>query len=203
MSRSILKALSVLALVQGLVAAAQGPAALDDRAERERIARERSEATARHDQRRRECEQRFAVTACVDAARAEQRQTMIRLRRQEALLDEGQRKARAAQRLAAIEQKRGEERVRVVVPRAEARASAPEPRPPRGAASSAERASTPPAPAAASAVDRRTAEARSRARFDAQQREAAARRDAAQWKRIQREKNGKPPSAPLPDPAAR
>ena len=143
MSRSILRTLAVLALVQGLVAVAQGPAVIDDRAERERIARERSEATARHDQRRRECEQRFAVTACVDEARAEHRQTMIRLRRQEALLDEGQRKARAAQRLAAIEQKRGEERVRVVVPRTEARASAPEPLPPRAAASSAERASAP------------------------------------------------------------
>lgn len=203
MSRSIGRALAVLALVQGLVAVAQGPAAIDDRVERERIARERSEATARHDQRRRECELRFAVTACVDEARAEHRQTMIRLRRQEALLDEGQRKARAAQRLAAIEQKRGEERVRVVVPRAEARASAPEPRPPRGAASSAERASTPAAAAAASAADRRSAEARSRARFDAQQRDAAARREAVQQKRIQREKNGKPPSAPLPDPAVR
>jgi colicin import membrane protein len=202
MSRPFVRALAVLALVQGLVAAAQGPGALDDRAERERIARERSEATARHDQRRRECEQRFAVTACVDEARAEHRQTMIRLRRQEALLDEGQRKARAAQRLAAIEQKRGEERARIVVPRAGAQATTPEPRPPRGAASSAERASTPAVPAAASAADRRAAEARSRARFDAQQRDAAARRDAAQQKRIQREKSGKPPSAPLPDPAA-
>ncbi|WP_341891813.1 hypothetical protein [Variovorax sp. YR752] len=197
MSAAIVRALALalLALVQGLAAVAQGPAAVDDRAERERIARERSEAAARHDQRRRECEQRFAVTACVDEARAEHRQTMMRLRRQEALLDEAQRKARAAQRLAAIEQKRSEERTRVAVPRAaQARASAPEARQLRPAASPpAERAS-----AAASA-----AEARSRERFDVRQREAAARREAAQRRRIEREKNGKPPSAPLPDPAAR
>lgn len=200
MNRSIVKALAVLVLVQGLVAVAQGPAAVDDRAERERIARERSEATIRHDQRRRECEQRFAVTACVDEARAEHRQTMMRLRRQEALLDESQRKARAAQRLAAIEQRRSEERTRVVVPRAApARASAAEARQPRPAASApAERASAPAASVSASA-----AEARSRERFDARQREAAARRDAAQQRRVEREKNAKPPSAPLPDPAAR
>jgi colicin import membrane protein len=207
MSRSTIRALAVLALVQGLVAVAQGPSALDDRAERGRIARERSEATARHDQRRRECEQRFAVTACVEEARADHRQTMMRLRRQEALLDEAQRKERAAQRLAAIEQKRSEERTRVPVPRAQARASAPEARPPavaaataaeRASAPAAERASTPSASGAGSA-----AETRSRVRFDARQREAAARRDAAEQRRIQREKNGKPLSAPLPDPAAR
>ena len=50
-----------------LLAALQ-PAHADDRADRERIARERAEADARFQARRRECEQRFAVTACVDEA---------------------------------------------------------------------------------------------------------------------------------------
>lgn len=203
MNRSIVKALALLAGVQGLVAVAQGPAALDDRAERGRIAQERSEATALHDQRRRECEQRFAVTACVEEARADHRQTMMRLRRQEALLDEAQRKERAAQRLAAIERKRSEERTRVAAPRAQIRASAPAARQPAvAAAPAAERASAPAAATAAAGAGS-AAEARSRARFDARQREAATRRDAAEQRRIQRERNGKPLSAPLPDPAAR
>jgi len=202
MNRAVVKALALLAGVQGLVAVAQGPAALDDRAERGRIAQERSEATALHDQRRRECEQRFAVTACVEEARADHRQTLMRLRRQEALLDEAQRKERAAQRLAAIERKRSEECTRVAAPRGQIRASAPAARQPAvAAAPAAERAAASSAPSAAGAGS--AAEARSRARFDARQLEAATRRDAAEQRRIEREKSGKPRAAPLPDPAAR
>lgn len=195
---SWLRALSLLAALLVLE-----PARADEAAERERIARERSEATARHERQRRECEQRFAVTACVDEARAEHRQTMMGLRRQEALLDEAQRKQRAAERLAAIEQKTRQERGAASSPM-QGRASAAEPRRPRVPAMAASRpASTAAVAAAASTPDRREAESRSRARFDARQREAAARREAAEQRRIEREKSGKPPAAPLPDPATR
>ncbi|MFT3955628.1 MAG: hypothetical protein QM722_14945 [Piscinibacter sp.] len=186
------------ALVLGAMLTVLVPARADEAAERERISRERAEATARHERQRRECEQRFAVTACVDEARAEHRQTMMRLRRQEALLDEAQRKQRAAQRLAAIEQKGREERG-VAAPRASA--SAAEPRRPRAPSLAASRPAA--SASAASAPERRADEARSRARFDARQRDAAARREAAEQRRVEREKAGKPPAAPLPDPAAR
>lgn len=204
--RRLVRAIWLQAVFLGALVLALAPARADEAAERERIARERSEATARHDQARRECEQRFAVTACVDEARAEHRQTMMRLRRQEALLDGAQRKQRAAQRLAEIEQNTRQERG--VAPRAQAQASAAQPRQPRTPAAAASRPGTSASAAAASAAaasssERRAGEERSRARFDARQRDAAVRREAAEQRRLEREKGGKPPSAPLPDPAAR
>jgi colicin import membrane protein len=203
--KRVARAILLQAVLLGSLVLALTPARADEAAERERIARERSEATARHDRQRRECEQRFAVTACVDEARAEHRQTMMQLRRQEALLDEAQRKQRAAQRLAEIEQKTRQERS--AAPGAQLQASAVQPRKPRLPAVAASRpaalASAASASPAASAPQRRADEARSRARFDARQRDAAMRREAAEQRRLEREKGGKPPSAPLPDPAAR
>ena len=106
---------SVLLWVCGLLACV--PAQADDRQERARIARERDEATLRFQQRQRECEQRFAVTACVDEARAEHRQALLRLRGQESVLDEAERKQRAAQRMAAIRAKGSAEAARDAPPR--------------------------------------------------------------------------------------
>lgn len=185
------------ALCTGLATAAV-PA--DETVERERIARERAEATARFEQRQRECAQRFAVTACVDAARAEHRQTLLQLRRQEGVLDEAQRKQRAAQRMQAIEEKRRAEQERASAPPATPRPPPLQVKPPRPAA-----AHSPPSAAdrPASAPDRSLEEARNRERFEARQREAQAHRDDAARRRAQREQAGKKPSAPLPDPAAR
>lgn len=185
-------------IVLVLLLFALAPVRADEAAERERIARERAEATARHERQQRECEQRFAVTACVEEARAEHRQTLMRLRRQEALLDQAQRRQRAAQRLAEIEQKTRQERS---APAERAALPGAEPRRPRAPAVATVRAA--PAASAASAPDRGAEEARSRARFDARQREAVTRREAAEQRRIEREKSGKTPAAPLPDPAAR
>lgn len=200
--RRVVRAIWLQAMFLGALVLALTPARADEAAERERIVRERAEATARHEQQRRECEQRFAVTACVDEARAEHRQTMMRLRRQEALLDEAQRKQRAAQRLAEIEQKTREERS--AAPRAQAQASAAQQRKPRIPAAAASRPGISASAASpASAPERRAGEERSRARFDARQRDAAVRRETAEQRRLEREKGGKPPSAPLPDPAAR
>jgi len=81
------------------------PARADDSAERARIARERADVEARFQAQRRECETRFAVTACVDEARAGHRQG-----REEGVLDEAQRRQRAAARLSAIEEKQRAER---------------------------------------------------------------------------------------------
>jgi uncharacterized membrane-anchored protein YhcB (DUF1043 family) len=175
------------------------PARADDSAERARIARERADVEARFQAQRRECETRFAVTACVDEARAGHRQALQRLRREEGVLDEAQRRQRAAARLSAIEEKQRAERERASAPRAERPAAEPlQVRAPRQAASAAAR----PASAPASAPDRAAEEARKRAAFEARQREAREHREQAEQRRAQREKSGKA-AAPLPDPAAR
>ncbi len=174
------------------------PAQADEAAERSRIARERAEAQARFEQRQRECAQRFAVTPCVEEARAEHRQALLQLRRQEGVLDEAQRKQRAAARLAAIEEKRRAEQERAARPRAE-REPAPlqlKP-PPRAPAVAARPASTPASDPGAAAREQRN-----RARFEARQRDAQAHREEAERRSAERESKGKA-STPLPDPAAR
>lgn len=188
----------VLLWVCGLLACI--PAQADDRQERARIARERDEATLRFQQRQRECEQRFAVTACVDEARAEHRQALLRLRGQESVLDEAERKQRAAQRMAAIREKVSAEAARDASPRPVRPAPAMQVREPRqkAASSAISRPAT-----AASAPERSAQEARSRERFEKRQREARADRDEAARRRAERTKPGKSPGAPLPDPAGR
>lgn len=188
---------ALLATVCVLLAALE-PARADDSAERARIVRERGEVEARFQQRQRDCQARFAVTACVDEARAEHRQALQRLRREEGVLDEAQRRQRAAARLAAIEEKQRAERERASAPRAQRQAEPPlQVRPPRQPAAAARPASAP-----ASAPDRSVDEARKRTRFEERQRDAREHRDQAEQRRVQREKSGKPVT-PLPDPAAR
>jgi hypothetical protein len=183
----------------GLLACASVRA--DDREERSRITRERGEATQRFQQRQRDCEQRFAVTACVDEARAEHRQALLRLRGQESVLDEAERKRRAAQRMEAIRDKVSAEAARDASPRPARTAPAMTVSAPR------QKAAAPPAaprPASAASGPARSAqEARSRERFEERQREAKAHRDAAAQRQAERAKPGKAAVAPLPDPAAR
>lgn len=188
-----------LLLACGLVACASVHA--DDREERARIARERSEATGHFQQRQRECEQRFAVTSCVDEARAEHRQALLRLRGQESVLDEAERKRRAAQRVAAIREKVSAEAARDAEPRPARPAPAMNVSAPRQKPASAAPARV--AASAASAPDRSAQEARSRERFERRQREAKAHQDEAARRQSERTKPGKAPVPPLPDPAAR
>jgi hypothetical protein len=74
-------------------------AAQDDTGERARIAAERTAAEATLAERERECSTRFVVTACVEEARSDYRATLDGLRRQQALLDEAERRQRAGERL--------------------------------------------------------------------------------------------------------
>lgn len=193
---------ALLVAVSLSLLALAGPAQADEAAERARIGRERAEAQSRFEQRQRECAQRFAVTPCVEEARAEHRQAMIQLRRQEAVLDEAQRKQRAAARLAAIEEKRRAEAERAASAPAPARAATPiQVKPPRAPASAAAaRPASAPAPASSAATAQR--EQRKRAQFEARQRDAQAHREEAERRRSERAAAGKA-SAPLPDPAAR
>lgn len=187
-------------LLAGLGAACHAARA-DEAGERQRIARERAQAVALFEQRQRECEQRFAVTSCVEQARSEHRQTLLRLRGQESVLDEAQRKQRAAQRMAAIREKVSAEAAREQAPVAPRREPAMRVSPPRSR--SASRPQSAASVSAAQDDERADAEARSRARFEARQREAQAQRDAAARRQAERQKPGRPPSPPLPDPAAR
>ena len=200
----------VLSLVwgQGLPAgAADEPSA--ELVQRERIDKERRQAVFNFEVALRECQSRFAVTACVDAARTVQRDKLDSLRRQEEVLDGNERRRRAAERLEVIREKT-EAQARAVPP---ATSATSRPGPAAGGSSaqgasghSAARSHAPasaPLPmlrglgAAPSAAARAQAErsAAERAATSRQRREAAARR--------QQEKREKPavpkrPAAPLP-----
>jgi colicin import membrane protein len=193
-----LPALLLFAVAPSLVHAA---APIGDAAERERIAAERAVAETRFVEERLACQRNFVVTSCVDAARKRERDVLTGLRRQEALLDEAQRRQRAAERMAAIRAKVSAEderrREQAAQPRRE-RPLLPQP-PAAGPMPTARAASAPSARGTAASAER---EARSRARFDARQREAREHREAAQRRSAQRMKQGHAPAAPLPAPGA-
>jgi hypothetical protein len=171
-------------------------------AERRRIAEQQDQARARFVQEERECQQRFVVTACVDEARRRQREQLASLNRQSAVLDDSERRQRAADRSLAI-------RERISAEEARQRQPASPPREPRtlllkppaevpgGAATMA------PAAAAASAggAQRQAREARSRATFNARQAEAQSHREGAERRALQRQLN-RGAAAPLPVPSA-
>lgn len=200
-------------LCAGLVVVTRAGAAQDEVAERTRIERERANVESVFVERERACQNRFAVTACVDEARRERRDALALLRRQEALLDEGQRKERAAQRMQEIRDKvsSSDAQQRDMAgrePREAARkpaefasaASTPAQREP----ATAKQRKTAPEPAthsakpvARSTADRAAQEARSKERFKASQEAAAEHRAAVERRNAQRADKGKAAS-PLP-----
>ena len=108
--RSSLMTASVLC-----VAMAHGTAWASDASERERINKAKSQADAKLAQKELECQERFAVTDCVLAARKEHRSVVEPLRKESLALDDKERKQRAAERT---------ERLRTKVESASAAASA-------------------------------------------------------------------------------
>jgi colicin import membrane protein len=103
-ARSICRGwLAALCLVALACQAWGQSAATNDAAERSRIAAERRAVQARFDSARLACEKRFVVTECLDAARADRRQALDQLQRQQVVLDEARRRERAAQRQRDIE----------------------------------------------------------------------------------------------------
>jgi colicin import membrane protein len=188
-------------LIWGL-AVLPGAFALDaqgERAERERITAERARVEATFDDRQRACRERFVVTSCLEDARRDRRQALESLRQQQVILDEAQRKQRAAQRMddirakvsgeeaqrrEAIARDRRQEKQRGEVLR---RAS------PDGAAPDAPAA---PAPASVSAPDA----ARRVAEFEKRQAEAREHREAVERRNAERAAQGKAPAKPLPIP---
>ncbi|UUX97012.1 hypothetical protein [Aquabacterium sp. J223] len=105
MSRLRRPTLSCLVLTTALIAPHAAAAADEEAQARRQIDEQRAAIEQRHRARELECRQRFAVTACLEAAGAERRQALQPLQQQRALLDDAERKRRAARRLERIEQR--------------------------------------------------------------------------------------------------
>jgi colicin import membrane protein len=85
--------------------------ALDEKAERARIAGERRQADMRFAEEEKACRAKFAVTDCVADAKARQRQVLATLRREEITLNEMERKRKAAEKLRDMEERQSPERL--------------------------------------------------------------------------------------------
>lgn len=115
----------VLLVVLTANAWAESPEAL---AERRSIQRQRAEAETQFESAARECQSRFAVTACVDELRARKRETLAALRAREIELDDAKRREEADAARSRREEKKAAKRT----PQVQDAASAQ-----RGAASAA------------------------------------------------------------------
>jgi len=175
-------------------ASAEGdPASIKN--ERARLTRERAAAEARFDAERRDCEQRFVVTACLDRAKAQRRATMDELARHRTVLDDIQRRERAAARQREVEKRQREAEVRS--------ASAPGlstvVRPPR------EPAARPARAASAVAADRRletaAQEVANREEHERRLRETQTHREVVERRNAERAARRPSAAAGLADPA--
>jgi colicin import membrane protein len=192
--RSLEGAALALLLVAGSVSAAETEAA-----QRARIERERAAVLAQGRVAERECAQRFVVSQCLAQVREERRSALQQLDHQKALLDDAQRKRRAAERQARINQRQQEQA------RADEQRLAPgTTRPPARDAASAPVTS---AKAASAPTKRRTmstaqTDASAARRAEASKRrveEATAHREAVEQRNRERAAQ-RPPQAPLPVP---
>lgn len=171
--------------------------------ERRRIAEQQTQARALFAQEERECQVRFAVTACVDEARKRHRDAMAALSRQSAVLDDTERRQRAALRAQAIRDRISTEATRQRLPNAAVReprsSSSRVPAETRGNSSVTSKS----AESSSGSLDpqREVREARSRTTFQARQTAAKEHREAAERRAAQRQKN-RSPAAPLPTPPA-
>lgn len=171
--------------------------------ERARIAREREQALQRYAQQEQVCRTQFVVTSCIEDAKAERRVALQRLAREQAVLDDQDRRARATARLKQLDEKRhaaaqrvaeGASEPRVVQRAAPAASSASSPR--QGAAES--RALD--VPRISAPLNRETRKANAEA-YEQRLRAAQAHRQAAEQRNRERAASGKA-SAPLTPPAS-
>ena len=179
-----------------LAGGARAEAVPEERAERLRIAADRAQVEAQYSERELACRRQFAVTGCLVDARASRREGLNRLRQQEMVLDEAQRKQRAARRMVEIETKLSGDDARRREESARERreiASRSGQAPPAAASAPAARA---PRPAQAGAARAEQA-ARNRQLLEAKQRAAQTHRDEVARRNAEREKKGKT-ARPLP-----
>ena len=196
MKHRLRRAVAMLVVGAGLgVIAGIAPAA-EAQTERERVRAERAQAEQRYAEAERDCNTRFVVTACVEAARVQRRDTLNRLRSEELVLDQAARRQRAAERAAAIRDKRAHDDA----PRAAPRAPLPAP----AASAPASRLHLrPPGAKGANRAEPRLSpetEARNRAAYEARLREAQEHRAAVERRNAERRAKGKTQSLPLPLP---
>jgi colicin import membrane protein len=207
--------LCVVAAFVLAVSAVPGAQAMDsasERAERDRIKNERDQAEAAYVARERECREKFVVTSCIEQARRDRRQALERLRLQQEVLDEAQRKQRAAQRVDEIRTKVSGEEARERETAAKERR-----RPHAGPASAAAAASAASGPTAvivseppsavakpasvnAGAVGEHT---KKEAAYERRVEEAREHRAQVERRNAERAASGKAPakSLPIPEPA--
>jgi hypothetical protein len=182
------------------VPAAAVPA--DAAAERERIETERRLIEAAFADEEAACLRRFVVTPCIEAVQARRREALAPLRHQELLLDEAERRARAAARLQGIEARRAAVAARPPAASAVMPAQL-SPDPQNGTAAAAPSAvASQPARAAPSQDRSAAAEAAARRAAAAQRRRDDAAADRARIAERRAQQQGQR-SAPLPVPAAR
>ncbi len=181
---------SALALATGSLLAAE-----DAASERKRVAGERAVVEQRFKAEQTECAQRFAVNACMDAARQSRREALSPLRQQELLLSDAERKQRAAERAKAIERNRVEADARALAPAPMASAVRVRPSLAPASAPPRDRAASAPRPAADKAAERASETARRRQEADVGRERIRSRLDkrAAEGKKV----------APLPTPETR
>lgn len=183
----------------------------DDAVQRARIAQERAKADQRLLEQEQACATRFAVSACVEAARKTHRETLAPLRQQEFLLDDQRRQQRAAERRLELERKAAQPKNDLVLPGTLPAA------PDDAASQSKQSKNSPSAPRTATSakdavlaeqqrVQKQTAaqtQAAKRAQAQREKVELARQRKAAVEKRnAEKAASGKPPAASLPVPGA-
>jgi hypothetical protein len=163
--------------------------------ERARIAQERRQAEAEYTARERACQSDFAVTACVDEAKAKRRKVLEELAQQEAVLDDAQRRQRAAQRMEQIHQNTARSEARP--PETAASVQVKTPRPAAQAASSASAAAPHAGVSTGAAQSISAAErARNRAEFEQRQNDAEQHRDEVERRVLDRaSRQDKPPTS--------
>ncbi len=184
-------------LLACLLVLTTGGAHADAAAERERIETERRLIEVAFADEESACLRRFVVTPCIEAVQARRREALAPLRHQELLLDEAERRQRAAARLQGIEARRAAVAARPaavdVVPASGADGVPVAPNLPASAAAAV------PVPAP---HDRRAAsEAAARRAAAAQRRRDAAAADRARIAGREAQQQGQR-SAPLPVPSA-
>src|SRR4051812_43403834 len=199
----------VLMLLLSSVTAAPAWAisAADEAAERRRIAIEQAQVEQAYAAREAECRTRFVVTSCIDAARHDRREAMEKLRQQEVVLDEAQRKQRAAQRIEEIrakvsadEGKRREAEARVQTRDAKRAEEAEAAAVAAVAASPTAAAVSSPARGRVARVKRPVDTAQAASAYDKRQRDAQEHRAAVERRNVERAAKSKT-ARPLPAPS--
>ena len=190
----------LLALLAWPVAAADANAQAERwRLERERIQRERAQVEADSRAAEAACRQEFLVAACIKQVRSDRRAKLQQLDRQRALIDDEQRRQRAADRLARIKDKQDAQAREAARPQVEVKTR--EPRPP----AEPPKSHRPPPDAESKAAAAQSADAEATRRAAAAQRraeEAEAHRKAVEQRNREREAKKPGGSKPLPVPPA-